>query len=284
MPMDCTGKIGVRAADVRKSQEAWARHLGRNVEETIEAANGVTMTFVLVPPGKFRMGSPRSEDEREGYTDADETLHEVTLTEPFYLGKYEVTQEQYEALTGKNPSQFRGAERPVEQVNFEEAREYGINLTIRRLDKHVYRLPSESEWEYSCRGGRPSSNPFGIGDGRSLSSRESNFDGNFPYGGADKGENLKETCKVGSYNPNALGLYDMHGNAWEWCMDWYGKYPPKDVANPTGPEEGSNRVIRGGSWGSHAAGCRSAYRSRFSPNGRHSPLGFRVARVPSASK
>jgi formylglycine-generating enzyme required for sulfatase activity len=146
------------------------------VEETVEVAAGVKMTFVLIPPGKFRMGSPPEQRERSD----DERLHEVTLTEPFYLGKTEVTQAQYEALIGNNPSQFTGADRPVEKVTWEEAREYTEQLTKKRSDKRVYRLPAEAEWEYACRGGRSSSQPFGIGDGRARSSAEANFDGAFP--------------------------------------------------------------------------------------------------------
>jgi formylglycine-generating enzyme required for sulfatase activity len=171
--LDCTGKDGVSAKKMRQAQAAWARYLGRKVEESVEIGKGVKMTFVLVPPGKFQMGSPADQKDR----DEDETLHTVTLTRPFYLGKYEVTQAQYEALTGKNPSRFKGANLPVETVSWEEARAYAEKLTKKRGDKRVYRLPTEAEWEYTCRGGRSSSKPFGIGDGLSLSSREANFDG-----------------------------------------------------------------------------------------------------------
>jgi formylglycine-generating enzyme required for sulfatase activity len=279
--LDSTGLSGFSAAQVRSRQEAWARRLGRAVEETVEIADGVKMTFVLVPPGKFHMGSPLDEEDRS----SDEKLHEVTLMEPFYLGKTEVTQVQYEALMGNNPSQLKGADRPVEQVSWEDARACAEKLTKKRDDKHLYRLPTEAEWEYSCRGGRPSSQPFGIGDGRALSSREANFNGDFPYGGADKGPNLKSTCRVGSYSANALGLYDMHGNVWEWCADWYGRYPSGAVTNPAGPTEGSDRVIRGGGWDYYARDCRAAGRGRFTPMLRNYFIGFRLARsLPSGSK
>ncbi len=281
-PLDCTGPEGVsRRGGSRTLQEAWAKYLGREAEETVEIGNGVKMAFVLLPPGKFRMGSPESEADRE----KDETLHAVTLTEPFYLSKYPVTQEQYEALIGKNPSHFKGATFPVEQMTWEEARDYADKLTKKLDDKQVYRLPTEAEWEYACRGGRPSSKPFGIGDGRTLSSREANFDGNFPYGGAEKGPFLKSTCRVGSYSANALGLFDMHGNVWQWCADWYGPYPAREVTNPSGPPEGSDRVIRGGSWFYGAGGCRAACRIRRAPSSRYYDLGFRLARsLPSDSK
>jgi formylglycine-generating enzyme required for sulfatase activity len=279
--LDSTGLTGFSAAQVRNIQEAWARRLGRAVEETVEIGDGVKMTFGLVPPGKFLMGLPADE---EGYS-GDERLHEVTLTEPFYLAKTEVTQAQYKALTGENPSHFRGADKPVEQVSWEEARKYAEELTKTRKDNHVYRLPTEAEWEYACRGGRSSSQPFGIGDGRSLSSRQANFKGDKPYGGADKGPDLKSTCAVGSYSANALGLLDMHGNVMEWCADWDGSYPSGAVTDPTGPAEGSTRVSRGGSWGTFAVNCRAACRIGIGPSILSMDVGFRLARsVPSDSK
>jgi formylglycine-generating enzyme required for sulfatase activity len=280
-PLDCTGKDGVSAADVRRAQEAWAKYLVRQVEETIEVADGVTMTFVLIPPGRFRIGSPEDEADRN----KDETLHEVTLTKPFDLAKTEVTQAQYEGLTGKNPSKLKGADQPVERVSWDQARDYAAQLTKKRGDKHLYRLPSEAEWEYSCRGGRPTPQPFGVGNGRALSSREANFDGNYPYGGADKGPYLISTCRVGSYPANALGLLDMHGNVYEWCADWYEDYPRGPVTNPTGPAEGSRRVIRGGCWSCYGRGCRAADRNWLVPGFRSFILGFRLARrIPSGDK
>ena len=291
-PLDCTGEKGVSAAEVRNAQAAWAQYLGRQVEETVEVVDGVTMTFVLVPPGKFRMGSPTSQiddllrqfpDTRDWFQ--NETLHEVTLTEPFDLGKTEVTQAQYQALTGDNPSGFKGDDKPVDFVAWEEARDYAANLSKKRRDKYLYRLPTESEWEYSCRGGRSSSKPFGIGDGSSLSSDQANFNGNYPYSGADRGPYLRSTSRVGSYPANALGLSDMHGNVCEWCADWYGPYPPGGATNPTGPAEGSWRVVRGGSWYGHGRSCRAAFRGRREPGDRDDGLGFRLARtVPSGGK
>jgi formylglycine-generating enzyme required for sulfatase activity len=281
-PLDCTGPDGVSAAEVRRAQEAWAQYLGRQVEETVPIANGVAMTFVLIPPGKFRMGSPDGEADRSN----DETLHTVELTQPFDLAKCEVTQGQYQALTGTNPSNFKGGDLPVEKVSWQGAGAFGSELTKKRQDRHVYRLPTEAEWEYSCRGGRPSSQPFGIGDGRSLSSREANFDGNSPYGTADKGPYLEATCKVGSYAANALGLYDMHGNVWEWCADRFGPYPSEEVTqNPMGPSNPAqfpDRVIRGGSWDYLARHCRAALRRRTEPGSQYDSLGFRLARsIPS---
>jgi formylglycine-generating enzyme required for sulfatase activity len=281
-PLDCAGENGVRAADVRKAQEAWAKYLGRKVEETVEIGPGVAMTFVLVPPGKFRMGSPADEKGRH----KSETLHTVTLTEPFDLAKTELTQAQYRALTGKDPSQFKGDRLPVETVSWEEARDYAEQLTKKRDDKHRYRLPTEAEWEYACRGGRPCSMPFGVGDGRSLSSREANFNGYFPYGDAPKGKYVEKTRDVGSYDPNALGLYDLHGNVWEWCADRYAPYPAGEVTNPTGPPVGPSRVIRGGGWyNCYARDCRAAGRSGGTPDGWGDSIGFRLARsLPPGGK
>ncbi len=272
-PLDCTGPDGVSAAGVRRAQEAWARYLGRDVEATVEIGNGVTMTFVLVPPGKFLMGSPPDEKGKNGRY-PNETLHEVTLTEPFDLGKYEVTQAQYAVLTGKNPSFYKGPDRPVEQVNWKEADAFGRRLTKKLSDGHVYRLPTEAEWEYSCRGGRPSSQPFGVGDGRSLTPRDANFN-NF----------VGETSKVGSYAANALGLYDTHGNVWEWCADWNEPYPDGAVTNPLRTTGGPFRVARGGCHNEPAAECRSALRQGSPEDRRDCWMGFRLARsVPSAGK
>jgi formylglycine-generating enzyme required for sulfatase activity len=278
-PLDCTGEKGVSAADVRKSQEAWAKYLGRQVEEEDEIAPGVKMKFVLVPPGRFLMGSPEGEKQRE----KDETLHEVVLTHPFYMGVYDVTQGQYEAATGKTPSDFKGADLPVEQVSWEEADAFANKLTDRAKEGLVYRLPTESEWEYSCRGGRPSSMPFGIGDGTSLSSREANFDGDYPYGGAEKGPTVNKTTAVGTYKVNALGMYDMQGNVYQWCADWYGAYPAGKATDPSGPPSGSYRVLRGGGWGNDGGGdtCRAANRYWGTSGGRIGDRGFRLARVTS---
>jgi formylglycine-generating enzyme required for sulfatase activity/predicted Ser/Thr protein kinase len=267
---------GDTATSPETAQAAWAKHLGRKVEEEDEIAPGVKMAFVLVPPGKFLMGSPTGEQ-------AWGEEHEVTITEPFYLGKHEVTQAQYEAVVGqgKNPSTFRGAELPVESVTWTEASAYADSLTRKRAAKLLYRLPTEAEWEYSCRGGRASSRPFGIGDGTSLSSDQANFDGNYPYGGAANGKCLGKTTPVGSYPPNAFSLHDMHGNVWEWCADWYGPYPAGKATNPCGPLKGSSRVFRGGGWHGSAGSCRAADRLGRGPGDRADSLGFRLARVPS---
>jgi formylglycine-generating enzyme required for sulfatase activity/serine/threonine protein kinase len=265
-PLDCSGPNGASTDDVRRAQEAWAKYLGREVETNVEIANGVTMSFVLVPPGTFLMGSPPDERGKNGRY-PNETLHEVTLTEPFDLGKYEVTQAQYAALTGKQPSRYKGSDRPVEQVTWDDADAFGRELTKKLSDGHVYRLATEAEWEYSCRGGRPSSQPFGVGDGRSLMSSDANFN-----------NLVGETSNAGSYAANSLGLYDMHGNVWEWCADWNEPYPDGPVTNPLRLVGGPYRVARGGCHNEPAPECRSALR-QGSPVGRRDCwMGFRLAR------
>jgi formylglycine-generating enzyme required for sulfatase activity/tRNA A-37 threonylcarbamoyl transferase component Bud32 len=282
-PLDCTA-TGLSTAEVQEAQAAWAKYLGRPVEEEVEIAPGVKMAFVLVPPGKFLMGSPESEKERN----PDEVPHEVTLTEPFYLGRCEVTQAQYAAVQvarqDPDPSFFKGTDLPVEHVNWPEASAYADTLTTKGASGLLYRLPTEAEWEYACRGGRPFSQPFGIGNGTSLSSDQANFNGEHPFGGAAPGKNLQRTSPVGSYPANAFGLHDMHGNVREWCSDWYGEYLAGKATNPSGPPQGSARVTRGGCWHNRAAYCRASGRGWCEPAGRGDILGFRLVAIPSGGK
>jgi formylglycine-generating enzyme required for sulfatase activity len=203
------------------------------------------------------------------------------LTRGYWIGKYEVTQGEYEAVMGSNPSLFHyNPTLPVDFVSWTSATNYCYKLTAReraagKLPRgYVYRLPTEAEWEYACRAG--TTTPFGVGDGISLSSTEANFDGTFPYGGAPSGRNLNQTIFVGIYAPNAWGLHDMHGNVWEWCQDWYGSYPGGAVTDPTGPETGTARVLRGGGYTSVGRGCRSAKRDSRSTSYANSIQGFRI--------
>ena len=249
--------------------------------------NSIGMQLVLIPPGKFLMGSPESERDRA----KDEFQHEVQITKSFYLGIYEVTQAEYQQVMGSNPSYFdrkrvgQDTSRfPVEGVTWNDATEFCRRLSEladERAAGRVYRLPTEAEWEYACRAGTQTATSFGD----RLDSTQANFDGNYPYNRAAKGPQLKRTATVGSYRPNAWGLYDMHGNAQEWCQDWYDDkfYASSSASDPLGPEQGVYRVFRGGSWRSPAVGCRSAYRFRNDPEYRDFSLGFRVARSPSGS-
>jgi formylglycine-generating enzyme required for sulfatase activity len=206
------------------------------------------------------------------------------------LGAFEVTQAQYRQVMGTNPSHFQGdvvAERhpktnrvvkevdtssyPVEEVSWEDAVEFCRKLSQLPEEKkagRVYRLPTEAEWEYACRAGSKTAYSFGASS-QSL--------GDYAWFDGNSGS---QTHPVGEKKPNAWGLYDMHGNVWEWCSDWYGDYPKGAVSDPTGPREGSARVFRGGGWDFEAALCRSAFRSGFSPSDRFSYYGFRVALSP----
>jgi uncharacterized protein (TIGR02996 family) len=257
-----------------------------------KVVNSIGMRLALIPPGRFRMGSPSGEKVRGG----DEEAHEVELTRPFYLGVFPVTQGQWLRVMGNNPSHFcatgEGKEAvagmdtgdfPVEQVSWVDAQAFLAKLAALPEEKEAgwgYRLPSEAEWEYACRGGASSSTPFCFG--ASLSSTQANFNGEYPYGGAEKGPNLDRTCPAASYRPNALGLFDLHGNVWEWCKDWYAEdyYGNSPAQDPTGPPDGSRRVIRGGSWQDYGQGCRAAFRYGSAPSVGYSILGFRVVAVP----
>jgi formylglycine-generating enzyme required for sulfatase activity len=229
--------------------------------EVIELGKDVKLEMVLIPAGKFKMGSPASEKGRSD----DETQHEVTLTKPFYMGKYEVTQEQWESVMGNNPSiRTKGAKYPVTNVSWEDCQEF-----IKKLNAKTdggYRLPTEAEWEYACRAGTTTA--YSCGD--NLKKSDANIDG-----GSIKA--------VGSYRPNAFGLYDMHGNVWEWCNDWYGSLQDGEVTDPKGAATGSSRVLRGGSFINDVSAARSSLRagSFVSPTTRDIVgNGFRLARTP----
>ena len=246
-----------------------------NAQPPKELTNSIGMKLVLIPRGTFMMGSPESEQGRK----EDENQHEVTISKDYYLGVYEVTQAQYEKVMDKNPSHFQGAivgnenaDLPVENVSWDDAVEFCKKLSELPDEKkvgRVYRLPTEAEWEYSCRAG--SKTAYSFDDEEGLLSEY----GWFRRNSSDR------THTVGLLEPNAWGLYDMHGNVWEWCSDWYEEYPKGAVSDPTGAKEGSLRVDRGGSWRYEAAVCRSAIRLRVNPSFRDDRSGFRVALSPS---
>jgi len=226
----------------------------------------------------------------------------VEITRPFYLGMHTVTQEDYQRVMGANPSYFcaggggsakvQGMDTrrfPVEQVSWDDAVEFCRRISDLPEEKRrgqSYRLPTEAEWEYACRGGHlfKQSAPFYFDKpSQSLSAKQANFNGQYPYGGAAMGDNLERTTPVGSYPANALGLYDMHGNVWEWCQDWYeaGYYqnsPKQDLQDPQSSSE-NRRVLRGGSWSGYGQNLRAAYRVRFEPGYRNITFGFRVVLV-----
>jgi formylglycine-generating enzyme required for sulfatase activity len=232
--------------------------------------NGVTQRMRWIGPGMFMMGSPESEPERMKEW---EHQHPVTLTKGYWLGETACTQELWEAVMGNNPSGFKGKSRPVETVSWDDCMEF-----IRRLNGlHPgldLRLPTEAEWEYACRAGTKT--PFSFG--KNITPDQVNYNGNYPYKGGKKGKFREETVDVKLLPVNPWGLYEMHGNVWEWCSDWYGDYPDGEVIDPKGPDSGGNRVMRGGSWDYYGRIVRSAGRSGFEPGDRVDNIGFRLAR------
>ena len=229
--------------------------------EVINLGGNVKLEMVLIRAGNFVMGSPK--EEKGG---AGETQHEVTLTKPFYMGKYEVTQEQWKAVMGKenNPSNTKGEKLPVTNVSWVDCQGFIRNLNAR--PKGGYRLPTESEWEYACRAGTTTAYSFG---------------GAILPQNANISESKKGTpVKVGSYKPNAFGLFDMHGNVREWCEDFSGAYPAGAVTDPKGPEAGDYRILRGGSFYSKTgnAYARSAFRNVGKQSDQVNGNGFRLAK------
>jgi len=234
--------------------------------------NSIGMKLTYIAPGKFQMGSPKGELDREPFAKGSEFHHEVELTKGYYLGVYAVTQEEYETVTGKTPSYFSAdgggkakvaglntARFPVEMVSWDDAKEFCRKLSVK--EGKTYRLPSEAEWEYACRAG--TTTPFHVGE--TISTDQANYNGERPM-------------KVGSFAPNEWGLHDMHGNVWQWCEDWYdAKYyetsPKKNPLNETAAEY---RVLRGGCWNSFEWHCRSACRNASTPDDRAKHIGFRV--------
>ena len=252
--------------------------------DVVDFGEGVKLEMVLVPAGKFKMGLTKKElaDFKVSYQeDIKKTKnrelgkkeievvniimnfqgkqHEVTLTKPFYMGKHEVTQEQWESVMGKNPSEEKGNKLPVTNVSWIDCQEF-----IKKLNAKTdggYRLPTESEWEYACRAGTTTAYSFGD----SLTKSDANIDS-----GGSKA--------VGSYKPNAFGLYDLHGNVWEWCEDWHGEYPFA-VADPKGPAKGNLRVLRGGCFFDNALKAGSSFRHGHAPANGEYRNGFRLART-----
>ncbi len=268
----------------RAYQEAWARHLGLEVEVT----DSMGMKFRLIPPGEFTMGSLADEAGRRQW---EGPRHRVQISRPFYLSTFLVTQEEYEEVQGANPSFFRdqrrpqgdvtwdttiivevvrsweGERRPVECVSWKDAVSWCRRLSASKGP--TYRLPTEAEWEYACRAG--CADRWSCGDALRLAE----------YAWFEESAS-RTTHPVGEKSPNAWGLYDMHGNVREWCLDWFdSRYAAQSpTIDPRGTPSGLARVLRGGAWNADAAACRSAARHYHAPTYRDFATGFRVAFVP----
>jgi uncharacterized protein (TIGR02996 family) len=250
--------------------------------------NSLGMEFVLIPPGSFLMGSRKNRDD---HRPEENPRREITITRPFYLGRFQVTQSQYQALQGVNPSYFHPNHPrcqdidtntlPVETVGYLDISHFCRRLSALAEEQQAgrrYRLPTEAEWEYACRAG--STTRYNVGD--TLNLRQANFDGRawedekaapIPTPGP-----MGRTTPVGSYPPNLFGLYDLHGNVWEWCKDWFDAdyYREGPTVDPPGPRRGSRRVLRGGGWSTPTDLCRSALRGHNTVSARHNYNGFRV--------
>ena len=228
--------------------------------------NSCGITFVWIRHGIFLMGSPPDEKERE----ANEVQHEIRLSNGCFMGIHPVSQAQWKTVMGTNPSRFQDDTLPVEQVSWHECHEFCKKMT--EMDGKPYRLPTETEWEYACRAG--TTTPFHFG--QTLSTDQANFDGKYVYGDGEEGTYRQRTTPVGRFPPNAWGLYDLHGNVWEWCSDWYGIYPTEDSVDYQGPMNGTERIIRGGAWNQIPRRCRSAHRDRAEPTKRRKDVGCRI--------
>jgi formylglycine-generating enzyme required for sulfatase activity len=231
--------------------------------------NEFGIKFVWIDPATFMMGSPADEGGRE----ESETQHKVTLSKGFYMAVFPVTQEQWKEVMGNDPSQFTGKTKnlPVEKVSWYDCQEFISKLRCK--DKRSYRLPTEAEWEYSCRAGTTTCFHFG----NTISTDQANYDGRIysPSDGKRRGVFRDGTTPVDMFPANSWGLYDLHGNVYQWCQDWYGDYPNSEVTDPQGPKTGKGRVVRGGVW-DLGPNHRSAYRGSYYPDTRASSCGLRL--------
>lgn len=234
----------------------------------------VTQRFRWIVPGTFLMGSPKTELKRFDH----EIQHAVTLTQGFWLAESACTQALWQVVLGDNPANFKDtSDHPIENVSWDDVQRFIQALNAQVPDLHA-RLPTEAEWEYACRAG--TTTPFSFGE--TITPEQVNYDGNYPYAGAEIGPVRGKTVPVKSLSPNPWGLYEMHGNVWECCADGYDVYPTAVMTDPLGPAtgEGEGPVLRGGSWHSYATRTRSAFRGRHEPFRHYISIGFRLALDP----
>jgi len=250
---------------------AWASDWGQD-EYGLWVAftyKGVRQAFRWIPAGRFMMGSPESEAER----DDNELLHEVILTQGYWLADTACTQALWQVVMGENPSEFKKDLNPVVRVSWHYVQEFINRLNNEQIGLDL-RLPTEAEWEYACRAG--TTTPFSFGE--NMTPEQVNYNGKRPYLGAKEGLYREQTVAVKTLPCNSWGLYQMHGNVWEWCADWYGEYSGRTLIDPLGADEGTRRVLRGGCWIRRAKYVRSASRHSDDPNNLRSRTGLRLAR------
>ena len=268
LTVGCGGTVGAQQVETQPGSLAKEQTPAAETEgKPKEVVNRIGMKLLLIPAGTFTMGSPASEKDR----DDDETQHEVTLSKPFYMGRTEVTQGQWKKVMGTEPWKGKslveeGDDYPAVYISWDDAVAFCRKLSD--MEGRTYRLPTEAEWEYACRGGTKAAFSFG-GDEADVG-KYAWFDGNAWE------INEKYAHRVKQKRPNPFGLHDMHGNVWEWCSDWYDDYPSTPLRDPQGPDSGSFRVLRGGSWSSVPSSVRCAYRNDFTPEYRYDFFGFRL--------
>ena len=271
LEVQTSGLFGRNTESVKRSRPAKAQYFREAL------SSNVSLDMVSIPGDSFQMGAANDE---EGAGSDEYPQHSVTIA-PFHMGKFAITQAQWKAIAtlpkinhdlNPDPSNFKGANRPVEQIYWFEAVEFCDRLT--QKTGKLYRLSSEAEWEYACRAG--TTTPFHFGE--TISADLANYGGNHTYGSGKKGQYRKQTTDVGSFSPNAFGLFDMHGNVWEWCSDcWHNTYQGAPIDGSVWEAgDSEHRLLRGGSWGNDPIFCRSAYRNRYSPGYHNDNIGFRV--------
>ena len=260
--VETTCPFAVAPFDARTAgelQQKTAAYLEKPVLKTIDLGDDTQIELVLIPAGEFDMGSPPLEYSR---ANDEGPVRRVTISTPFYMGRHEITHAQWTAVMGYSLDSFKELEFPVDSIDWSNAMDFCRKLSEKLSE--TFRLPTEAQWEHACRAG--SSTPYSFPGNSSSLDQYAWFNSNSKH----------KTHPAGQKKPNAFGLYDMHGNVWEWCSDWYDDYPVDSTVDPTGPREGSSRILRGGSWFCTPGPCRSANRGWNTPEIRHDDVGFRI--------